>query len=579
MDENRYYGQTTAERPWSGGRPWHGFLGQGDPDPDLCGTGPELAAALGVAADAMGGADLGEVGPRARARLVDIAVAAERTKAWATAVQAEAVAALQAQLMAEHDLAAAGPGDDIDPEDRDHRPNPDNPRKRQHRCRVAPPAPTARSEWVAFEQAGRATSICLSLALGVSIGRADRILGLALGLAEQPVLAEALAAGRLDEAQARVILDATAALPVQTRTVVVDSVAADPDTLARASMVKELRCGTRMVWEIPAHQLRPILARQIARHAPETVKPAEQAAREDRRVTHRAGTIDCAGQVVLHGPEHQLAAIYHTLDRDARAARTAGAPQTLDQLRFDLAAAHLTDGAFGLTITRRPAPSPADAKRAANSTNGASSTNGTSSTNGASGAGSASGVGSAAGREIVLPKPGRTILVEVVVSAATLLGLDDTPAVLRTPTGDVPISADLAHELAHDQNATWRRILADPTTGTATDVSPGYQPGRETRRLLPGPRRPHLTLPHQQRPPPRARPHPRIRPPQPRRRRTHHRRQPRQHRQTRPPSQNRPPHHRHRQRQHRASPTKPAPATPTPANPTNTSTPTHRPTR
>ncbi len=59
----------------------------------------------------------------------------------------------------------------------------------------------------------------------------------------------------------------------------------------------------------------------------------------------------------------------------------------------------------------------------------------------------------------------------------TLLGLDNTPAVLHTPTGDVPIPAELARALAHDpEQATWRRILCDPATGTAIEVSTGYRP-------------------------------------------------------------------------------------------------------
>jgi hypothetical protein len=48
-------------------------------------------------------------------------------------------------------------------------------------------------------------------------------------------------------------------------------------------------------------------------------------------------------------------------------------------------------------------------------------------------------------------------------------------ALLRTPSGDVPISPDLARELAHGKNATWRRILCEPSTGVAVDVSPRYQ--------------------------------------------------------------------------------------------------------
>jgi hypothetical protein len=222
-------------------------------------------------------------------------------------------------------------------------------------------------------------------------------------------------------------------------------------------MVTELRCGTEMVWAISAHRLRAILNREIAAIAPESIKPAEQMAKDDRRVEHRAGTIGCPGWLTLQGPEHELAAVFGHLDRTARAARKAGAPETLDQLRFDLAVGAMTDGAFGLTVSR---PDRDPGGSTASEATGSDPT------------------GSGARRRIVLPRPRRTIQVDVVVAASTLLGLDDRPAVLRTPSGDVPMSAELVRELAHDDNATWRRILCDPATGSATDVSGGYQPGR-----------------------------------------------------------------------------------------------------
>lgn len=49
-------------------------------------------------------------------------------------------------------------------------------------------------------------------------------------------------------------------------------------------------------------------------------------------------------------------------------------------------------------------------------------------------------------------------------------------SLVGTASGDVPISPRLARELAHSEHATWRRILCDPETGVATDVSPRYQP-------------------------------------------------------------------------------------------------------
>jgi hypothetical protein len=57
--------------------------------------------------------------------------------------------------------------------------------------------------------------------------------------------------------------------------------------------------------------------------------------------------------------------------------------------------------------------------------------------------------------------------VQVVVAATTLAGLDEQPGAL---TGYGPIPAALARQLAADPDATWRRILTDPTSGTVLDV-------------------------------------------------------------------------------------------------------------
>jgi len=54
--------------------------------------------------------------------------------------------------------------------------------------------------------------------------------------------------------------------------------------------------------------------------------------------------------------------------------------------------------------------------------------------------------------------------IKVTVPATTLLGLDQAPAELA---GYGPIPADLARELAAD--ATWQRLLTDPTSGTLLD--------------------------------------------------------------------------------------------------------------
>ena len=79
-----------------------------------------------------------------------------------------------------------------------------------------------------------------------------------------------------------------------------------------------------------------------------------------------------------------------------------------------------------------------------------------------------------------LPKPhGRRPSINVVVSADTLLELDDLPAHL---TGYGPITAETARRLAADESGTWRRLLTDPDTGELLDASPDrYRPSPRLR--------------------------------------------------------------------------------------------------
>ena len=84
-----------------------------------------------------------------------------------------------------------------------------------------------------------------------------------------------------------------------------------------------------------------------------------------------------------------------------------------------------------------------------------------------------------------LPKRhGARATLHVTIPATTLLGLDQTPAEL---TGYGPIPADLARQLATD--ATWTRILTDPTTGTLLEAGTTHHPPG-TVRYRPGT---HLT--------------------------------------------------------------------------------------
>ena len=447
--------------------------------------GPDLAAALAAGVDGIETLDLSQA---SRGQLVDLALAAEKVKAWAAAVQAKATAALVEQFETAHEAVCA------------------------------------RDRHLAHEQAVEATSLSLSLALGISLRAADKKLTLALGLDAHPDLADALSAGRIDEAQAGVIYDHAAALPQAQATRLVQSVVTDPATGPAGAdvLVKELRDGSATVWSIPAHQLRPILTRAVADLAPETLQDAP-------RSPSGAGTSRTT-------PEHRPA----RRAGPARPGRTAGrhlrppgppGPHRPQRRR------PRNPGPAPLRPRRRPPhrrrlrpdPRPQDQRDQPRPA-----------------------TGHAKKRRRLRSRAGAT-LINVTVADRTLLGLDNQPAVLHTPTGDVPIPAELARALAHDpEQATWRRILCDPATGTATEVSTGYRPapriaqfcavrdGHTTRFPTSAARTLELDHIHE------------YNHTAPATGGADHPGQPGRRRQTRPPSQNRPHPPRHRRRQQRA---------------------------
>jgi hypothetical protein len=158
---------------------------------------------------------------------------------------------------------------------------------------------------------------------------------------------------------------------------------------------------------------------------------------------------DNVGELVLRGPEEQLAAVMARLDATAGQARRAGQPGSLEQLRFDIAIGSLTEGAFGLHVVHpdRPTDSPAP------------------------------------DRQVELP-PRSGALINVTAPAPTLAGGNE-PGVLHGPDGDTPLPAELVRELAYDQgNAIWRMVLCDPETGQVRSISHTYQPSQALREFV-----------------------------------------------------------------------------------------------
>ncbi len=247
----------------------------------------------------------------------------------------------------------------------------------------------------------------------------------------------------------------------------------------QAAPIRELTRPGSELWSIPANRLRTILRREVARLEPAAAAERARAARSDRRVVFDDQP-DFMSELHLRSTTDAAAAAYANIDQTARAARSAGDARTLDQLRSDISIGWLTEGAFGTLVTR-PAASAADATSEGGSGERAPGECGSGldgsglDGSGPDGSGAGAPSGERATGSICLPHR-LGALINLTVAATTATGLDDEPAVLHGPAGPIPVPAELARELAHSPRAArWRRILYDPGTGVACDVSAGYR--------------------------------------------------------------------------------------------------------
>jgi hypothetical protein len=143
-------------------------------------------------------------------------------------------------------------------------------------------------------------------------------------------------------------------------------------------------------------------------------------------------------------PAQDAASIWARIDASARCTvRTPGEDRTVAQARADVLTQLVTTDA---------------AARAGGATGAGGPTAGA----------SGEGVG---GARVAMVRS----VVNVTIPATALLGLDEAPGELG---GYGPIPAAVARVLAADGDSTWRRIVTDPVTGVATDVSrTAYRPG------------------------------------------------------------------------------------------------------
>ena len=312
----------------------------------------------------------------------------------------------------------------------------------------------------------------LAMRLGWSRPAAARLVrdGRALGAQLLPV-ADAVRDGLLDLAKLRVLSDRLADRAYQLSWPVLEQVLPDAPT----------RTPTQLAADID----RALLA----------IDPLDAAVRlpkalAARHVCHPRRLPDGMAGLWAVLPATDAARIDGTLEATARAARAAGDPRTLDQLRADT----LTDLATGTALL-------AGACLAAGAGVGVA-------VPGVAGSGPARDAGASTGlspERVTSPDPdviglepdetgqepdeveqeldgapvdaarppGRAapsiripkVRIDVTVALSTLMGLDDNPGELA---GLGPVPADQARALA--LGGTWRRIVTDPLTGAVLDV-------------------------------------------------------------------------------------------------------------
>lgn len=193
----------------------------------------------------------------------------------------------------------------------------------------------------------------------------------------------------------------------------------------------------------------------------------EQAARE--RTVQFFTAADGLATLWLRGPATQTMAAYHRIVDLAESARTPGDDRSAGARRADTLIDLILDAHRVGHLSPRPIfadgttgdAGPASGAAASSSIDPAASADGAEQRCGRSHPGGAP-TANARSR----PEWGsRPVAVQVTVPWTTLAGLDDLPGQLA---GYGPITAQAARELAAD--ATWRRILTDPATGTVLDV-------------------------------------------------------------------------------------------------------------
>lgn len=274
----------------------------------------------------------------------------------------------------------------------------------------------------------RATGTEIAIRLGCSV-RTGELLARDGRLFEGALTptGDALGRGEIDPRKAHQIADRLADSPLQTALEVQDAVLPGAGLRSPAQVDRDL---TRALVEVD----------------PTEAEDRHRRAEAGRRVHHPRVLPDGMAGIWAVLPAEHAALVDGTLDAAATAARAAGDPRTLDQLRAD----GFVDLVVGAPATgARGSGATCSSGGAARECDVAARPGGVANGHGGTGKGPA----------------GVAVRVDVTVALSTLMGLDDAPGDLA---GYGAITAEQARALA--AGGTWRRLVTDPLTGAVLDV-------------------------------------------------------------------------------------------------------------
>ncbi len=378
------------------------------------GVAPEMAGWLARVLGAAGPGGLSGVSSEQALAVVE---AVEAVKSWADAVSIEATAVMVAEFEADFEADFA----DLGPEPAHSGPALSEP-PRSGPPRSGPPQSGPPSAWERrriIRTCRSAAAREIQVAIGLPITECQRRVRLSACEVERvrPVL-DQLRLGTLTLARAMTLVEATRGLDAFTASVIATRVLrplTGPDglPLPGTAPISQATFRARLHRQL-------VLAHGLIGQAERTHAEALKARRASSE-PQRDGT----GVMLISGDGPRVAAAAGRVDTIARALRKRGDPRTLDQLRADVATDLLLRGWIPTDPTFTALGQPPVAT------------------------------------------------VQLLVSLTTLLGLDHGAGQI-TGWGDVPARA--ARQLALQLGSIWKRVVTDPLTGRAIEVSaPTYR--------------------------------------------------------------------------------------------------------